>query len=156
MDIKDLLSPERVRYCEDELTRKRLLEKVSELLCQGLSNVDYLDLFEDFIAREELGPTAIGHGVAIPHIRSSQVQTPRAALLHLERGVDYDAPDERKVDLIIGLMVPEDDNNTHLQILANCAHCFSQAHFRQTLRNAHSDNALLEALSQHDCNELEP
>lgn len=155
MDIKHLLSPERVRYCPDALSRKRLLEMVSELLCQELSDVDYLDLFEDFIEREELGSTAMGHGVAIPHIRSSEVNEPRAALLHLEQGVDYDAPDDKKVDLIIALMVPKDDDNTHLQILAQCARCFNQPNFRQVLRNARSDNALFDALCHHDCTSTE-
>lgn len=153
MDINTLLSPERVRTIKEPMSRKRLLEIVSELLCQELTNIDYLDLFEAFIEREELGSTALGHGVAIPHVRCPGIQQPRAAMVHLEQGIDYDAPDQKPVDLIIALMVPEDDDQSHLLILAQCARCFHRADFRQQLRHAPDDNALYDVFCQHECND---
>lgn len=142
MQIKELLTPERVLRCKESLSRKRALEYISELICQDLPNTDYLELFEAFVAREKLGSTGLGHGVAIPHVRTDATKTPIAVLLQLEEPIEFDSPDAQKVDLIFALAVPEEENEQHLQILASLAKSLSSNKFRQSLRHAADDTEL--------------
>lgn len=106
-----------------------------------LSDMDILDAL---ISRERLGSTGLGHGVALPHSRVATIESPLAAMITLNDGVDFEASDGRPVDLLVGLLVPEDCNDDHLKILANLARRFNEAGFRESLR-AHDDGAALYA-----------
>lgn len=150
MKLKQLLTPERVRFCKGDLSRKRVLEIVSELLCQEFEGVDHLDVFDDFMAREKLGSTCLGHGIAIPHIRSDITDSPLAVLIRTENPIDFDAPDHQKVDTIVALMVPTDADEAHLQILAELAKSFRERRFRQNLRASHDDSSLYQVATQYE------
>ena len=86
------------------------------------------------MARERLGSTGLGHGVAIPHGRLAGAEDAVAAFIRLESAVDFEAPDGQPVDLVVGLLVPEECNDCHLQLLAQLAEIFSQASVRDALR----------------------
>ena len=103
----------------------------------ALSEMGILDAF---ISRERLGNTALDHGFALPHSRISGIEQPVAALITLEKGVDFNANDGQVVDLVLGLLVPEQCNDEHLQILATLAKRFSDAQFREQMRT-HSQAA---------------
>lgn len=105
---------------------------------ETLSDMQILDAL---ISRERLGSTGLGHGVGLPHSRLSMIQEPIAAFVTLSQGVDYESADGQPVDLVLGLLVPEDCNDEHLKILAQLARRFSDDGLRQSLRGfVDSDN----------------
>ena len=153
--LDNILKLERVLIIPEENCKKRILEIISSLICKGLSNADTQEVFEAFVARERLGNTAIGHGVAIPHIRSDFVTQARGALLYMQQGVNFDdlAQPSQKVDLIFALMVPKDANDEHLKILSELTKRFSQSDFRDTMRKANDNRVLLETILESHVSE---
>ncbi len=109
-------------------------------------NVDALQIFQLLIEREKLGSTGMGHGVAIPHARTSLIEHATAAFLKLENGIDFDSPDDKKTDLIFALMVPEHYTDEHLKILSYLATIFSNEDFCQQLRNKENNQEIYQQL----------
>lgn len=143
MELQDIIDPDRIAYDVDVSSKKRALEKVSDILVKGGSeNLASHDVCESLIAREKLGSTGIGCGVAIPHGRLKNSSRTLAAFIKLHKGVDYDAIDNQDVDLIFALLVPENSTEEHLHILAEIAEMFSNEEFRNQLRNADNPQAL--------------
>jgi len=93
-------------------------------------------VFESLLARERLGGTGVGYGVAIPHGRLKSSDHTVGAFIKLQNGVDFDSADRQPVDLLFALLVPEKSNEEHLQILAALAKLFSDESLRTQLRDA--------------------
>lgn len=150
MQIIDLLTPERTLFASGITSKKRALERLSEIFANS-TNIDSSELFEGFIQRERLGSTAISHGVAIPHIRSAKVHRPLGALMRLSQPLDFDAPDQQPVDLLFGLLIPKAAVEEHLQILAGLAEAFGDKNYCNHLRQATNAQALFQlAVQLHD------
>lgn len=146
MDITGLITRERI-VCDSEMTsKKRVIEVLSELLATGQSDLTARPIFDSLIGRERLGSTGLGHGVALPHGRFNQSEHAIGAFLKLKKGVDFDAADQKPVDLVFGLLVPDHYTDEHLKILAYLAEMFSDRTFCQQLREADSDQVLFELL----------
>jgi PTS system nitrogen regulatory IIA component len=148
MRITDILSPERMLCHVQASSKKRVLEYFSKLLATEASTLSSHDIFNSLLARERLGSTALGKGVAIPHARVSHCQVTLAAFLQTEEGIDFDAVDKQPVDLLFALMVPEQSTEEHLEILAEIAAMFSDAAFRDKLRHAQSCTEKFALLTQ--------
>jgi len=146
--LADILTPERVRCNADASSKKKALEMLSDLMASAPDMPDARVVADRLLSREKLGSTALGHGVAIPHGRCSNISTAVAAFLSLSNGVDFDAPDGKPVDLLVGLLVPEECTDGHLQLLAQLAELFSQPEIRERLRGPVSPGELLDILSQ--------
>lgn len=146
MNIKNLISPDRVICSKDISSKKRVLEKLSELLASGQSGLTTREAFDTLVGRERLGSTGLGRGVALPHGRHSQNRQPVGAFVKVDKGVDFDAIDQQPVDLVLGLLVPEHFTNEHLIILARLAEMFSEPAFCEQLRSADTNQALYERL----------
>ncbi|MEO6102096.1 MAG: PTS sugar transporter subunit IIA [Pseudoxanthomonas sp.] len=114
--------------------RDTVLEAAASLLACRHAGAD--DLRNSLQARERLGSTAIGHGVAIPHGRSATLEAPRGALLRLEPAVDFNASDGQAVDLVFAMAVPDHYTHQHLMLLSELAGRFSDENFRAALRSA--------------------
>jgi PTS system nitrogen regulatory IIA component len=143
MELQDIIDPERVAYDIDVSSKKRALETISDILVKGgEGNLASQDICESLFAREKLGSTGIGCGVAIPHGRLKNTDKTLAAFIKLHKGVDYDAVDNQEVDLIFALLVPENSTEEHLKILAEIAEMFSNEDFRTKLREAKNQQAL--------------
>lgn len=127
-------------------SRKRVLQLLSDLLAAQNSDLSERAIFEALMARERLGSTGIGEGVAIPHCRTVCDRI-YSAFFQLEEGVDYDAPDEQPVDLVYLLVVPEGEQNAHLTMLAQLAAVFNDADNRARLRACETDEALYHQMS---------
>jgi PTS system nitrogen regulatory IIA component len=97
--------------------------------------------------REQLGSTAIGHGLALPHARMKNISTCSLALLTLKKPIDYGSADDIPVSIICTLLVPECANDVHLQTLANLMELFQQPAFCKALRKAHNNTELYEIAS---------
>ncbi len=145
MSIAELITAERIRLEPECSSQKRALEALSELLAGGgdAGGPGSTAIFEALSAREKLGSTGLGHGVAIPHGRLADLEAPRVAVLRLENGVDFDAMDHEPVDILIALLVPEAATSDHLDLLAQLARGLSQPDTIAALRRA-GDAASLE------------
>lgn len=148
VSLADILSPERVRCNAQASSKKKALEMLSELMASAPDMPDARVVADRLLAREKLGSTALGHGVAIPHGRCSEIHNAVAAFMTLSDGVDFDGPDGAPVDLLVGLLVPEECTDSHLQLLAQLAELFSQPGIRDQLRGPVSSAELLDILSQ--------
>jgi PTS system nitrogen regulatory IIA component len=134
MKLSEILTPDRILLDSDATSKKRVLESASELLAGTDENLSPRAVFDCLIAREKLGSTALGHGVAIPHGRVSGLEKATAVFLRVPAGVDFDAPDNAPVDLVIALLVPEESTEEHLQVLAEIASRLESEDCREALR----------------------
>ena len=135
MSIRDILSPERIRCDVPATSKKSALETLSEVLASSDPALTPGTVFDCLIARERLGSTGLGDGVAIPHGRLPQVERAIGAFLKLSQAVDFDALDKQPVDLLFGLVVPTDCTDEHLQILAHLAELVGDRSVRAALRS---------------------
>jgi len=148
IDIAELLTVERISCNADIASKKRAFERLAEILAAGGAAYDEREIFDALNGRERLGSTGLGHGVALPHGRMEALQQPLAAVLTLASGVDFDAPDDQPVSLLFGLLMPQDCNEQHLQILATLAGMFSDTALRERLQQCVDADALLGAIAE--------
>ena len=147
MLISDLLSPERIRFDVKSSSKKRLLELISEELARNSDEFSKREIFESLCARERLGSTGLGKGVAIPHGRVKGSKHVEASFIRLKKPLPFDAADGQPVDLLFCLAVPEDCSEDHLKLLAQVAELFSNPELLQELREAETSGRLLQLLS---------
>lgn len=146
MNEADLLVPGRVRCHVEISSKKRALELLSELISSKSDAITPQKVFDCLVAREKLGSTGLGHGVAIPHGRMPDVEIAVGAVLTLQTGVDFDAPDRQAVDLIVGLIVPEESTDEHLHILSRLAEAFSDKEKVSAVRAATTPDDICQLL----------
>ena len=142
MKMNELLSPENTQCCAPGGSKKRVLEYLSHFIADNIDCMDADVLYQQFLAREKLGSTGIGNGVAIPHCRVSGCDRIRGALLKLESPVDFDAIDDSPVDLVFALVVPDEQNDEHLQTLSSIAQLLQEENNLHQLRNAATNQDL--------------
>ncbi|MGH8457094.1 MAG: PTS sugar transporter subunit IIA [Stenotrophobium sp.] len=147
MKLTEILSAERVISGGVYTSKKKVLEDLSRLLGKGAAAVNPADILTSLAAREKLGSTGLGHGVAIPHGRMAGVEGSVGAFMRLKHPLDYDAHDGLGVDLVFGLLVPQQASEAHLKHLAAIAEMFSDEGFCKKLREAADDAALFALLS---------
>jgi nitrogen PTS system EIIA component len=128
----------------DATSKKRAFEEAG-LLFENLHSLSRALVTDSLFARERLGSTGLGHGVAIPHGRIKGLKAPMAAMFSLANPIGFDAPDEQPVGLLIFLLVPEAATQKHLEILSEIAEMLSDANLRERLKAA-PDAATLHAL----------
>jgi len=134
--------------CHDTApSKKRALEKLSTLLANNTNNISKERIFNVLLERERLGSTGLGKGVAIPHARIPDLRHTIAAMLTLDKPVNFDAVDGKPVDILFGLLVPSgDDNEQHLQHLSRLVRLFRDAEICQQIRDADNAEQIFEIL----------
>ena len=147
MNISEILEPGRVLGNVEARSKKRALEILSELLGHASEECVANDIFENLVQREKLGCTALGRGVAVPHGRSPGLSGPAAAFVKLHEPVDFDAADGERVDLIFGLLVPEEATENQSAALADVTRLMADATLRGSLREATSSSTLYQLLA---------
>ncbi len=140
--LSQLLSPGRTVCHASGTSKKRLLQTVAGIIAEDQLSLDAAEVFSHLVAREKLGSTGLGHGIAIPHCRIDNCSHPLGTLVTLEEGVPFDAPDGEAVDLLFVLLVPNEAHQEHLDILAGLARLFSQDAFCRELRAATDSDTL--------------
>jgi PTS system nitrogen regulatory IIA component len=113
-------------------SKKRVFERAG-LLFENNHNIGRSLVFDSLFAREKLGSTGLGQGVAIPHGRIKGIKEALGALVRMREPIPFDAPDAQPVGLIFVLLVPERATDLHLQILSELAQMFSDQAFREQL-----------------------
>jgi len=138
-----ILDESRVSIADPSASKKRVLESAARLLAvDGDEESGTAQVFERLLERERLGSTGLAGGVALPHARMPGLENSRGAFIRLAEPVEFDALDGGAVDLVFALLVPEEANEEHLQLLAQLASRFNDPGLRERLRTAGADEAL--------------
>ena len=132
--IAKLLPPSNILLDLDVTSKKRLFEQAG-LLFENNQGIARSLVFDSLFARERLGSTGLGQGVAIPHGRIKGLKEAIGAFVRLSHPVPFDAPDGKDVALVFVLMVPEQATEHHLQILSELAQMFSDRDLRDVLKS---------------------
>ena len=145
MSVSFKLLPEAVATARLE-NKQQVLERIAQLFAEryGLDASSALDGLEE---REALGSTGFGRGVAIPHARSNKVNRPTVVVLKLEAPVEFNAADGMPVELVFGMLSPENAGATHLHALAALSRLVRDDAMRQALADAPDGEALFALLS---------
>ncbi|MGH8583737.1 MAG: PTS sugar transporter subunit IIA [Gammaproteobacteria bacterium] len=144
----ELLTPARVLCGSSAHSKNMVLEELARLLVQGAIAVSQEEVLNGLLARERLGSTGFGHGVAVPHARVAGAYRSRGACLITREGVDFDALDNESVDVFFALLVPTHHQREHLEILAQIAGLLSDSDLVSGLRGCRSDEALFLLLNE--------
>jgi nitrogen PTS system EIIA component len=130
--ISQLLPLSNVIVDLDVASKKRVFEQAG-LLFENTLHVAKNQVFDSLFAREKLGSTGLGQGVAIPHGRIKGLREAVAALVRMKEAIPFDAPDGQPVNIACILLVPEKATDKHLQILSELAQMFSDKQFRESI-----------------------
>lgn len=128
----------------DVTSKKRVFEHAG-MLFENHHAIARAMVTDNLFARERLGSTGLGHGVAIPHGRIKGLKNPLAAVIRVKQPIPFDAPDDEPVDLLIFLLVPEAATQRHLEILSEIAEMLSDRELRDRLKTC-TDAATLHSL----------
>ena len=139
--ISKILPAENVVLDGDSASKKRVFERAG-ILFENQLEIARAQVYDSLFAREMLGSTGLGHGVAIPHGRVKGLREARGAFFKTKNPIAFDAPDGQPVTLIFVLLVPERATDMHLQLLGELAHMFGDKGFREKLQAADDPAAL--------------
>lgn len=144
MALSNLLKPEAVKVFSAASSKKRLFQEIAEV-AQGAYGLDAQGTVEALLDRESLGPTGVGHGVALPHARLPDLDQVVGVFLMLEKPIDFGAVDRQPVDIAFALFAPEESGVEHLKALALVSRTLRDAALCGKLR-ANPDAATLYTL----------
>jgi PTS system nitrogen regulatory IIA component len=147
MQISEILTPDRIQCKVECSSKKDALYILAKSITSGSFSFSQNEIFNCLLARERLGSTALGYGIAIPHGRLKHGNTTMTSFLQLKNGIDYDAIDQRPVDLMFALIVPEQSTDEHLQILSMLAKMFSDKKLVDQIRLASNTDSIYELLT---------
>ena len=144
MQLSDILKTDAVKTITSSTSKKRLFHDLADLAhnCYGFNASDVVDALLD---RENLGPTGVGHGIALPHARLKDAKEVRGIFLRLEKPLDFDSVDRQPVDLVFALLAPDTAGVEHLKALALVSRTMRDPAICAKLR-ANSDPATLHAI----------
>lgn len=149
MQVEDILTPERCHSRLSGVSKKRVLTIISELLAQDKPALNANTVFNALMAREQLGSTGLGNGIAIPHCRAPRCPGIIGMLITLDEPIDFDAIDGKPVDILFVLIVPEEETDEHVRTLANLAELLSDEDFCYTLRHTQDSEDLYHIAITH-------
>lgn len=149
--IEKLLPLENVLVDADLTSKKRVFEQAG-LLFENHQSIARSAVFDSLFAREKLGSTGLGQGIAIPHGRIKGLKQAAGAVIRLANGIPFDAPDGENVRLVFVLLVPEKATDEHLQILSELAQMFCDKPFRQQLLDAETPAQLHQLIQEWEPN----
>ena len=144
MELSNLLMPEAVKVIGQISSKKRLFQKLGEIVSATYSINESLAV-DSLIERENLGSTGVGNGVALPHARIAGLDTVVGGFLRIEQPLDFSSVDRQPVDLVFTLFAPEDSGVEHLKALALISRTMRDKAICEKLRS-NNDPATLHAL----------
>ncbi|GGE57335.1 nitrogen regulatory protein [Streptosporangium jomthongense] len=147
LTIDNILAPELTLCKVPASSKKRALEFIAEQIREHYQTVSENQIFNNLIARERLGSTGIGQGIAIPHCRLEGLERVIGVLMTLEEAVEFDAIDNQPVDLVFALVVPKEATSEHLELLSQLAEKFNERSFCDRLRQCEDAQALYRSMT---------
>ncbi|MBV2359622.1 PTS sugar transporter subunit IIA [Thalassococcus sp. CAU 1522] len=147
MKFLDILKPEAVKVLSAVSSKKRLMHDIAEL-AEDAYGITAETTVDALLERESLGPTGVGHGVALPHARLADLQEVVGVFILLEKPIDFDAVDRQPVDVVFALFAPEDAGVEHLKALALVSRNLRDASLCAKLRANHDPATLFTILTE--------
>ena len=147
LTIDNILVPELTLCRVPASSKKRVLEFIAEKIHQQDETLSDTEIFNNLIARERLGSTGIGQGIAIPHCRLEGLDRVIGVLMTLDESVEFDAIDNQPVDLVFALIVPKEATSEHLELLSQLAEKFNERSFCNRLRECEDATTLYERMT---------
>ena len=148
MTLQDILTPDCTFCAVSGSSKKRILDKICTIAATKNADHSPFELLESLMAREKMGSTGIGNGIAIPHGRLNGTQQVIAIVMTTQNAIAFDAIDNRPVDIFIALFVPEDHCQEHLTTLQSIAKIFSNKSIAKHARKCQNDNELFQLIQQ--------
>ncbi|MFT7688783.1 MAG: PTS system nitrogen regulatory IIA component [Candidatus Azotimanducaceae bacterium] len=142
MKIETILKPERTFCNLSARSKKRVIEDIAIKLAKTIDGIEAEDIFTQLINREKIGSTGIGDCIAIPHCRIDGCNEIIGGLFTLNQPIDFEAIDDKPVDILFVLLVPTKEVAEHLEVLAMLAGKFESSSFRSELIKAEKDDEL--------------
>lgn len=147
MNFMDLLTPEAIKVVGAVTSKKRLMHDIADLAASAYGFNASMTV-EALMDRESLGPTGVGHGVALPHARIPDLDSVKGLFILLEKPIDFEAVDRQPVDVVFALFAPEDAGVEHLKALALVSRTLRDAAFCTKLRSNPDANKLFTILTE--------
>jgi len=141
VDLGELLDTGAITLRVHAASKRQALNIVAEIAARHLP-ATAAEITSKLLARETLGSTGVGHGVAVPHARLKGVDRMHGVFVQLDAPIEFGAVDEQPVDLIFALLAPADHPAEHLRALAKVSRALRQADLREQLRQARSADAV--------------
>ncbi len=152
MELSDILFQNAVRVPVKVQSKKRLLQEISEIASEVYGFSDSA-VFNALMEREALGPTGVGHGVAIPHARLAEVENVCGLFLRLDTPVDFDSVDRKPVDLVFVLLAPKSAGASHLKALARVSRTLRDEAMCNKIRSTEDAAAVYSILTDESASE---
>ncbi|WP_269519233.1 PTS IIA-like nitrogen regulatory protein PtsN [Alteromonas sp. BMJM2] len=146
MDIKAIVSLNRTECAVQCNSKKRILEIISDIAAQDNESIDQVTVLNSLLSRERMGSTGIGNGIALPHGRLAGLEHVMAIIVTCIPAINFDALDEKPVDIFFALLVPEEQTEGHLQTLATVAGKLSDKDTVKAIRRAKTNEDIVSAL----------
>ena len=137
MTISALLSPQKIFIDTEVSSKKKLLELIANIVADQ-TQLPESTIFSNLLNRERLGSTGLGQGFAVPHARIPELDKTLACFFRLKEAVNFESPDNRPVDLVFTIVIPEEATEEHLLILSSLARIFSNNEVCEAIRAAGS------------------
>ncbi|MCZ2723032.1 PTS sugar transporter subunit IIA [Marinomonas sp. 15G1-11] len=147
MSLITMLKPELVLAKQNIVSKKRVLENIASAVSNRL-HCDESAIYSGLLAREKLGSTGIGEGIAIPHCRLESANNAAILVMSLESPIDFDSIDRKPIDLIFALIVPPSECDAHLETLAQIAQLAQSPNGLNALREAQTNDSLFAAFEK--------
>lgn len=148
MKLQNILTQDCTYSSVDITSKKRILEKICSIAATKIPTLDQHQLLDSLMERERMGSTGIGNGIAIPHGRLSDTSKVIAIFLTTEQPIDFNAIDNRPVDIFIALFVPQDCCDEHLSTLKSIAKLFSDKNTGKLVRKCTDNRELFELINK--------
>jgi len=144
MELATILRSDAVKALHGATSKKRLFQEIADV-ANGVSGLNLTDVCSALQERENLGPTGVGHGIALPHARLADVNDVFGIFIRLEKSLDFGSVDRQPVDLVFALLAPEDAGVEHLKALALVSRTMRDANICAKLR-ANNDPTTLHTI----------
>lgn len=148
MTLQDILTLDCTQCAVPASSKKRILEQICLIAAEKMGNCSASELLESILNREKMGSTGIGNGIAIPHGRLNNTDKAMAVLLTTEKAIDFDAIDNKSVDIFICLFVPKNSTQEHLNTLQSIAQLFSNRKTAKQARKCTNNQELFNLIQQ--------
>jgi len=146
--IQSILTPELTQCSLPGSSKKKVLQEIARIVALHNPELEENAIFDNLVAREKLGSTGVGQGIAIPHSRLSNCKKVIGCLFKLKEAIGFDAIDNEPVDLLFVLIVPQEATSEHLELLSQIAEKFNDGALCAELRNAQSDEELYNIITR--------
>ena len=147
-EITNFLTEDSIIMDCDSRSQKNTLEVISNKMAE-LTSTNKDEIFQKLYEREKLGTTAFGNGIAIPHARVEGIQNAKIIILKLTEAIDFNSIDGNKVDIVMSLFVPDDNNEMHVELLSTIASLLDNQVFREKIRTANTARDVMMIIDSH-------